>query len=91
MFQLAARSARTAFRTYSTAPPAVSAPPKKIGAFRGGFVGFLLGVSATGAASYYYLLDEYTKANNALLIDLFSLKETVENLETHVKALEGKK
>lgn len=87
MFQLAPRSALSAARTYSTAAPVA---PKKIGAFRGGFVGFLFGVTATGAASYYYLLDEYTKANNALLIDLFSLKETVENLESHVKALESK-
>lgn len=74
-----------ATRSYSTGAP------QKVGAFRGGLVGFLLGTSVTGAASYYYLLDEYTKANNALLVDLFSLKETVENLETHVKKLEQKK
>lgn len=88
MFQLATQTSRVALRTarsYSTAAP------QKIGAFRGGFVGFLFGVSVTGAASYYYLLDEYTKANSALLVDLFSLKETVENLETHVKKLELKK
>lgn len=76
-----------AVRTYTSAAPA----PKKVGTFRGGFVGFLLGVTVTGAGCYYYLLDEYTKANNALLVDLFSLKETVENLESHVKGLEGRK
>lgn len=87
MSPLAAAS-RSAARAYSTVAPAA---PKKVGAFRGGFVGFLLGVSVTGASSYYYLLDQYTKANNALMIDLFSLKETVENLESHVKSLEAKK
>lgn len=91
MFQLAARTSRLVARSYSTAAPVAPVAPKKVGAFRGGFVGFLLGVSVTGAASYYYFLDEYTKANNALLVDLFSLKETVENLESHVKSLEEKK
>lgn len=75
-----------AIRTYSTA-----VAPRKVGAFRGGFLGFLLGVTATGAASYYYLLDEYTKASRVVVADIFSLKESVDNLEKHVKSLEGKK
>lgn len=88
MLQLVSRSARLAARSYSTAAPI---PTKKVGALRGGFTGFLLGVTATGVASYYYLLDEYVKANNVILVDLLSLNETVVNLEKHVKALEEKK
>lgn len=87
MFHLAARSARVAARTYSTVPPAA---PRKIGALRGGLTGFLLGATVTGAASYYYLLDEYTKANNVIVLDLLALTETVQNLERHVLALEKK-
>lgn len=89
MFQLAARSARIAARTYTTVVPPPA--PKKIGALRGGLTGFLLGATLTGAASYYYLLEEYTKANNVVVLDLFSLTETVQKLEKHVKALEEKK
>ncbi|OBA20277.1 hypothetical protein METBIDRAFT_15720, partial [Metschnikowia bicuspidata var. bicuspidata NRRL YB-4993] len=73
-------------RSYSTAAPAAST--RKVGALRGGFTGFLLGVSATGAASYYYLLDEFTKSNNVILLDLLKLNETVQNLEQHVRTLE---
>ncbi|SGZ46850.1 CIC11C00000003128 [Sungouiella intermedia] len=91
MFQLATQTSRQALRSAVRSYSTVTAAPKKVGAFRGGLVGFLLGVTVTGGASYYYLLDEYTKANNALLVDLFSLKETVENLETHVKKLESQK
>ncbi|KAF5212111.1 hypothetical protein EJF18_20433 [Clavispora lusitaniae] len=86
MFQLASRSVRVAARSYSTA----AGEPKKIGAFRGGLTGFLLGVTTTGVASYYYLLDEYVKTNNVILVDLLSLNETVVSLEKHVKALEDK-
>lgn len=81
--------ATRAARSYSTGSPVVA--PKKVGALRGGFTGFLLGASATGAASYYYLLDEFTKSNNVILLDLLKLNETVQNLEKHVKTLEETK
>lgn len=84
----AAKHAVRAVRSYSTAP---ISSPKKIGALRGGFTGFLLGALATGAASYYYLLDEFTKSNNVILLDLLKLNETVQNLEKHVRTLEEKK
>lgn len=76
-------------RLYSTMAPATQ--PRKIGALRGGFTGFLFGVAATGAASYYYLLDEFTKSNNVVLLDLLALNESVKKLENHVKSLEEKK
>lgn len=72
-------------RSYSTVAP------RKVGSIRGGFVGFLLGVTATGAASYYYLLDQYKIANSVVVADVIALQNSIENLEKHVKSLEGKK
>lgn len=69
-------------RMYSTVGPA------RVGAFRGGIIGFFAGVTVTGAAAYVYLIDEINKANQVVLIDVLSLKDTVNSLEKHVKALE---
>lgn len=88
MFSLTSRS-MLASRSYSTA--SAVAAPKRIGAVRGGLTGFLLGVTLTGVGCYYYLLDEYKRSNNVLVLDLLSLTETVKNLEQHVKTLESKK
>lgn len=76
-------------RTYATD----SAVPrtKKVGAFRGGFTGFLLGVTVTGAASYYYLLDQYNASNTVVAADVIALQTSINNLERHVKSLEQKK
>lgn len=74
-------------RMYSTAP----AVPRKVGSVKGGFVGFLLGITVTGAASYYYLLDQYKIANNVVVADVIALQDSVNKLEKHVKSLEGKK
>lgn len=75
-------------RAYSTAVPAA---PKRVGAFRGGFVGFLVGITATGFGSYYYLIDQYKLANNVLVADILALQNSINNLEKHVKLLEEKK
>lgn len=72
-------------RSYSTV-----APTRKVGSVRGGVVGFLLGVSATGFASYYYLLDQYKLANNVVVADVVALQNSVKSLEQHVKSLEKK-
>lgn len=81
MFHLTTRTAvRQARRSYATA-----AAPRSI---RGGLFGFLLGVTTTGSAAYYYLLDEFTRSNNVVLLDLLALTESVQNLEKHVKSLE---
>lgn len=58
---------------------------------KGGFLGFLLGVTTTGAASYYYLMDQYKVANNVVIADVVALQNSINNLEKHVKSLEGKK
>lgn len=92
MFGLRSNLLRSAARLYSTAPPvAPVAPTKKIGAFRGGFVGFFLGVTVAGTASYYYLLEEYNKNTKIVMLDVLSLKESLNALEDHIKTLEEKK
>jgi hypothetical protein len=75
-----------AIRRYST-----SAPVKKIGALRGGLIGFLSGVSITSAVVYCYAIDEYHNSNNLILKDVLSLTKSIRVLEEHVKALEQRK
>ena len=78
---------RPSVRLYSTA----AGSPKKVGAFRGIFVGFLTGVTVTGGASYYYLVDEYKNANSVIVSDVVALQNSIAGLEKHVKSLEEKK
>ena len=85
-----ARSIRT-FATETVVVPPPPPKPKKVGAFRGGFIGFLLGVTVTGGASYYYLLDQYNAANTVFAADIIALQTSINNLERHVKSLEQKK
>ncbi|KAG7664189.1 uncharacterized protein J8A68_002293 [[Candida] subhashii] len=84
------RRTTTSIRSYST-EASVSATPKKVGAFRGGFVGFLLGVTGTGIGCYYYLLDQYKSTNSVMISDIVSLQNSINNLEKHIKSLEEKK
>lgn len=60
----------------------------RVGSVRGGLFGFLLGVTATGAASYYYLLDQYKIANNVVVADVIALQSSINSLEKHIKELE---
>lgn len=85
MIALTRSVTRLPVRTYSTSAP------RKVGAVKGGLFGFLFGVTATGAASYYYLLKEYNLANNVVVADVVSLQNSIANLEKHVKSLEEKK
>lgn len=57
---------------------------RKVGGIRGGFTGFLLGVTLTGAASYYYLLDEYKNANNVIIRDVVQLQSLIIELEKKI-------
>ncbi|RCK64827.1 hypothetical protein Cantr_00670 [Candida viswanathii] len=94
MFSVASRQfVRSSIRAYSTqtTTTATAAPPKKVGAFRGGFIGFLLGVTTTGSLSYYYLLDQYNLSNTVVVSDIIALQNSISNLEKHIKTLEEKK
>lgn len=64
--------------------------PKKVGAFRGGFAGFLAGTVLTGFGAYYYLVEEYRVANTVVVGDVIALNSSIQKLEAHVKALEVK-
>ena len=83
---LAQNIARKAVRSYLTGVAA----PRRVGAVRGGLLGFLLGVTSTGAALYYYILDEYKTANNVVVADVAALQSLILLLEKHVKQLERK-
>ncbi|CDO58085.1 hypothetical protein DV451_003788 [Geotrichum candidum] len=84
----ASTSAAAPAPAINVAPIAVK--PKKIGAFRGGFVGFLAGTVLTGFAAYSYLVDEYRTANTVVVGDVVELGNAVKRLEAHVKSLEAK-
>ncbi|CAG8561481.1 6318_t:CDS:2 [Diversispora eburnea] len=70
-----------------------------IGAFRGGLIGFLLGLTIAGGSGYYYLLDEYHTASNLLLSSVEELQKStskvrdyaqkIERLEGELKSLQG--
>ncbi|RHZ44064.1 hypothetical protein Glove_767g4 [Diversispora epigaea] len=70
-----------------------------IGAFRGGLIGFLLGLTIAGGSGYYYLLDEYHTSSNLLLSSVEELQKStskvrdyaqkIERLEGELKSLQG--
>ena len=66
-------------RQYTTTPP-FTVPEKvivqRVGAFRGGLVGFMMGLSASSALCYVYLLEEYQSSTNSLLSSIEDLQKT---------------
>ncbi|KAI7896045.1 uncharacterized protein EV154DRAFT_476767 [Mucor mucedo] len=69
-------------RLYSTANT-------KMGAGRGGVIGFLLGVTAAGSAGYYYLLGEYNNASEALLISVQELQASTDKVKDYARRIEA--
>jgi len=76
-------------RASSLVRQAAIARPRRVGALRGGFTGFLFGVTATGAAAYYYLLDEYNAQQQAILADVITLRTSLRELNEQVNALKS--
>ncbi|KAA8900502.1 hypothetical protein FN846DRAFT_909246 [Sphaerosporella brunnea] len=70
----------------NTAPAAPAKRP--VGAFRGGIFGFLLGATVAGAASYFYVYEEYKVANEMLTEDIDNLRMSIQRMELHLRALE---
>ncbi|GAA5838489.1 hypothetical protein JCM11251_003407 [Rhodosporidiobolus azoricus] len=62
----------------------VSRVRRPVGAFRGGLIGFLLGVTSVGSYGYFMLLDDYSKASGTLLDSVEELKGSTEQMTTHV-------
>lgn len=63
--------------------------PRRVGALRGGFTGFLLGVALTGVAAYYYLFDEYQVGQRALLSDVIKLRQSIQVLREEISELKS--
>lgn len=90
------QSTRSSLRSYSTASagaaatgaPIVPKPARRIGAFRGGFLGFFVGVSLTSLVTYSYVLDQHKSSSNVIISDVLSLQKSIRTLEEHVRALE---
>ncbi|GAA6013890.1 hypothetical protein JCM11491_000459 [Sporobolomyces phaffii] len=74
------RAPPLAVEQLATPPPLATVPPptrsiqQPVGAFRGGLIGFLLGLTALGGYGYYLLLGDYERASKQLV-------ESVKNLE----------
>ncbi|KAI8323183.1 hypothetical protein GQ54DRAFT_296887 [Martensiomyces pterosporus] len=71
--------------------PAQQAPKKKrpIGGFRGGVVGFLLGVTSAGAFGFVYLIEEYQKATSLVLSSVDELEKSSLKVKEYVKKIEA--
>ncbi len=52
--------------------------------------GFLFGSTLTGAAVYYYILEEYKISNEMLTEDIYALQAAVQRIHAHVQNLEEK-
>ncbi|KAI8369229.1 uncharacterized protein BYT42DRAFT_583592 [Radiomyces spectabilis] len=61
----------------------------KMTTFRGGVLGFLFGVTVTGAAGYYYLLEEYNNASAALSKSVDELQESTEKVRNYARRIEA--
>ncbi|KAJ1862893.1 hypothetical protein LPJ73_000653 [Coemansia sp. RSA 2703] len=71
--------------------PVAAAPKKKraIGGFRGGVVGFLLGVTTAGAFGFVYLIEEYQKATGLVLNSVDELEKSSLKVKEYVKKIES--
>ncbi|KAJ1744568.1 hypothetical protein LPJ77_003846 [Coemansia sp. RSA 2523] len=70
--------------------PAAPKPKKRpIGGFRGGVVGFLLGVTSAGALGFVYLIDEYQKATSLVLGSVAELEKSSLQVKNHVQKIEA--
>ncbi|GAA5997674.1 uncharacterized protein JCM10292_001015 [Rhodotorula paludigena] len=66
---------------------AVARVRRPVGAFRGGLIGFLLGISAVGGYGYFRLLEDYQKASQTLLVSVDELKGSTEQMATHLSRI----
>ncbi|ORX98832.1 hypothetical protein K493DRAFT_280183 [Basidiobolus meristosporus CBS 931.73] len=61
---------------------------KKMGSIGGGILGFIIGGSAAGALSYYYLLEEYQNASTRLLSAVDQLQTSTDQVREYAKKIE---
>ncbi|GAA6055689.1 hypothetical protein JCM3770_001022 [Rhodotorula araucariae] len=60
---------------------------KPVGAFRGGIIGFLLGLTTIGGYGYFRLLDDYQKASTTLLTSVEELKGSTAQMASHLSRI----
>ncbi|ORY91240.1 hypothetical protein BCR43DRAFT_100969 [Syncephalastrum racemosum] len=84
--RILSRSARASprQRLYST-----EVEKKKVGAVRGGLLGFLSGVTLAGGVGYYYLLEEYNSASASLLNSVQELQSSTEKVREYARKIEA--
>ncbi|KAF9582352.1 hypothetical protein BGW38_000311 [Lunasporangiospora selenospora] len=75
--------------TQTTASAPVVNYKRPVGGFRGGILGFLVGVTAAGSAGYYYLLEEYQTASNLLLASVEDLQTSTNKVRVYAKKIES--
>ncbi|RGB27432.1 hypothetical protein C1646_644998 [Rhizophagus diaphanus] len=61
---------------------------KPIGGFRGGLIGFLVGLTIAGGAGYHYLLDEYNTASKLLLSSVEELQKSTNKVHDYTQKIE---
>ncbi|RUS18552.1 hypothetical protein BC938DRAFT_475947 [Jimgerdemannia flammicorona] len=64
------------------------APQKPIGGFRGGLIGFLIGITIAGGTGYYYLIDEYHVASSLLLNSVEELQSSTNRVRDYARKIE---
>ncbi|KAJ2162821.1 hypothetical protein GGF46_000385 [Coemansia sp. RSA 552] len=69
--------------------PQAARKKRAIGGFRGGVVGFLLGVTSAGAFGFVYLIDEYQKATALVLSSVDELEKSSLKVREYVKKIEA--
>ncbi|KAG0168610.1 hypothetical protein DFQ28_005095 [Apophysomyces sp. BC1034] len=74
----------TSARTYATS----SSSPKKVGAFRGGVLGFLLGAGAFVGVSEYFLDEELLKSTRQLTTSVHELHSSTEKIKGYAATVE---
>jgi len=59
-----------------------------IGGFRGGLIGFLVGLTIAGGAGYHYILDEYNTASKLLLNSVEELQKSTNKVRDYTQKIE---
>ncbi|KAJ3097041.1 hypothetical protein HDU96_000558 [Phlyctochytrium bullatum] len=70
----------------SVAPPPPT--PRGPGFIKGSLLGFLVGVSITGGAAYVYLLEDYHKASQSVLVGVEDLQKSTNKIQSNLKKIE---
>ncbi|ODQ64483.1 hypothetical protein NADFUDRAFT_52121 [Nadsonia fulvescens var. elongata DSM 6958] len=71
-----------------TTAPVTGAGRRRIGAIKGGILGFLAGTTLTLTLTYSHILDDYKMANTMAVGDVAALRSSIAALERVITSLE---